>query len=72
MTSEDTPKPLAPAAAPELTPAELAAKKLKHTQHLQIFLTVLIDLIGFGLLIPIIQPFAGRLAHAAGLDNYVS
>ena len=73
MTSDDSSIPnVSPPATPELTPAELAAKKLKHTQHLQIFLTVLIDLIGFGLLIPIIQPFAGRLAQAAGLNDYVS
>ena len=32
----------------------------KRAAHLAIFLTVLIDLIGFGILIPIIQPFAQR------------
>lgn len=32
----------------------------KRTAHLLIFLTVLIDLIGFGILIPILQPFAKR------------
>ncbi len=56
--------------APDLSPAELAAKRLKHTQHLQIFLTVLIDLIGFGIMIPIIQPLVGGLADAAGLAEY--
>ncbi len=34
---------------------------LKRQQHLLIFLTVLIDLIGFGILIPVIQPIAGKL-----------
>ncbi len=53
----------------ELTPAEIAAKKLKHTQHLQIFITVLIDLIGFGIMIPIIQPFVGDIATRAGLSD---
>jgi MFS transporter, DHA1 family, tetracycline resistance protein len=32
----------------------------KRAAHLGIFLTVLIDLIGFGILIPILQPFAQR------------
>lgn len=32
----------------------------KRAAHLAIFLTVLIDLIGFGILIPILQPFALR------------
>ena len=50
----------------ELTPAEIAAKKLKHTQHLQIFITVLIDLIGFGIMIPIIQPLVGEIAVKSG------
>ncbi len=56
--------------SPELTPEELAAKKLKHTQHLQIFITILIDLIGFGIMIPIIQPFVGKIAANAGLSQY--
>jgi DHA1 family tetracycline resistance protein-like MFS transporter len=34
---------------------------LKRQQHLLIFLTVLIDLIGFGILIPVIQPIAEEL-----------
>ncbi len=34
---------------------------LKRQQHLLIFLTVLIDLIGFGILIPVIQPIAEQL-----------
>ena len=34
---------------------------LKRQQHLLIFLTVLIDLIGFGILIPVIQPIAEKL-----------
>ena len=34
---------------------------LKRQQHLLIFLTVLIDLIGFGILIPVIQPIAEDL-----------
>ena len=34
---------------------------LKRQQHLLIFLTVLIDLIGFGILIPVIQPIAEAL-----------
>ncbi len=33
----------------------------KRTAHLLIFLTVLIDLIGFGILIPVIQPIAEEL-----------
>ena len=33
---------------------------VKRRQHLLIFLTVLIDLIGFGILIPILQPLAQR------------
>lgn len=61
-----------PDASAALTPAELAAKRLKRSQHLLIFATVLIDLIGFGLLIPLIQPFAGGLAKAAGMTNYLS
>jgi DHA1 family tetracycline resistance protein-like MFS transporter len=36
----------------------MSADRSKHTAHLLIFLTVLIDLIGFGILIPILQPFA--------------
>jgi DHA1 family tetracycline resistance protein-like MFS transporter len=59
-----------PSSPPELTPEQLAAKKLKHTQHLQIFITVLIDLIGFGIMIPIIQPFVGGIADRAGLGEY--
>ena len=39
-------------------PAIMSADRSKHTAHLLIFLTVLIDLIGFGILIPILQPFA--------------
>lgn len=34
---------------------------VKRQQHLLIFLTVLIDLIGFGILIPVIQPIANDL-----------
>lgn len=64
--------PEVPVAAIELTPAELAAKKLKRTQHLLIFQTVLIDLIGFGLLIPILQPLVNRLTENAGLSQYRS
>jgi DHA1 family tetracycline resistance protein-like MFS transporter len=60
----------APSPTPDLTPEELAAKKLKHTQHLQIFITILIDLIGFGIMIPIIQPFVGGIAENAGLTQY--
>ena len=55
---------------PTLTPEELAAKKLKHTQHLQIFITILIDLIGFGIMIPIIQTFVGDIATKAGLQEH--
>lgn len=70
LMSADTPSPSSTPV--ELTPAELAAKKLKRSQHLLIFQTVLIDLIGFGLLIPIIQPLAGGLAKGAGIDGYRS
>jgi MFS transporter, DHA1 family, tetracycline resistance protein len=57
---------------PPLTPEELAAKKLKRSQHLVIFQTVLLDLIGFGLLIPIIQPFVGQLSRGTSLESYHS
>ena len=50
--------PLTPGAAPAPDPAVMA---LKRQQHLLIFLTVLIDLIGFGILIPVIQPIAEQL-----------
>ncbi len=50
--------PLPPGAAPAPDPAVMA---LKRQQHLLIFLTVLIDLIGFGILIPVIQPIAEKL-----------
>ena len=65
-SSESSPSSTVPPV--ELTPAEIAAKKLKHTQHLQIFITVLIDLIGFGIMIPIIQSFVGGIAGEMGLD----
>jgi MFS family permease len=38
----------------------MSSDRSKHTAHLLIFLTVLIDLIGFGILIPILQPFAAK------------
>lgn len=63
MSSPESPPPV------DLTPAEIAAKKLKHTQHLQIFITVLIDLIGFGIMIPIIQPLVGEIAVKSGWNR---
>lgn len=68
----NTVPPSSPIDSSVLTPAELAAKRLKHSQHLLIFVTVLIDLIGFGLLIPLIQSFASGLAKSGGLIDYVS
>lgn len=44
-----------PAPAGDVTPMDMPAKR---AAHLAIFLTVLVDLIGFGILIPILQPFA--------------
>lgn len=49
------PEPDPAVAAADLTPMDMAHKR---AAHLGIFLTVLIDLIGFGILIPILQPFA--------------
>lgn len=43
---------------PETAVAGKPAPHPKRAAHLAIFLTVLIDLIGFGILIPILQPFA--------------
>lgn len=45
-------------AKPQVDPVVMA---LKRRQHGLIFLTVLIDLIGFGILIPVIQPIAEAL-----------
>ncbi|MES2709876.1 MAG: MFS transporter [Verrucomicrobiota bacterium] len=51
-----------PASEPEITPPPAAdpGMALKRQQHLLIFLTVLIDLIGFGILIPILQSYGKR------------
>lgn len=57
---------VAPAPADDLTPMDMPAKR---AAHLAIFLTVLIDLIGFGILIPILQPFA-RLHGATELQAF--
>jgi MFS transporter, DHA1 family, tetracycline resistance protein len=57
-SSASRPDPSPPAAAPgDVTPMDMPQKR---AAHLGIFLTVLIDLIGFGILIPILQPFAQR------------
>src|SRR6187455_1447955 len=40
----------------------------KRAAHLAIFLTVLIDLIGFGILIPILQPFAQEQFGASDMQ----
>ena len=50
--------PSVDSATPTVDPAVMA---LKRRQHGLIFLTVLIDLIGFGILIPVIQPIAEAL-----------
>ena len=44
-------------AAGDVTPMDMPAKR---SAHLAIFITVLVDLIGFGILIPILQPFAQK------------
>ena len=54
-----------PTSDPNFAPpsVDLGGKPAPHPKraaHLAIFLTVLIDLIGFGILIPILQPFAQR------------
>ncbi len=54
--------PLKPEPDPVLVSAEVTPMDMAHKRaaHLGIFLTVLIDLVGFGILIPILQPFAQR------------
>ena len=54
----DASVPAAAGTSPSIDPAVMAVKR---QQHLLIFLTVLIDLIGFGILIPVIQPIANDL-----------
>ena len=54
----DSSVPAAAGTSPSVDPAVMAVKR---QQHLLIFLTVLIDLIGFGILIPVIQPIANDL-----------
>jgi DHA1 family tetracycline resistance protein-like MFS transporter len=55
----------APSAA---DPGGRAAPHPKRAAHLAIFLTVLIDLIGFGILIPILQPFAQEQFGASDMQ----
>ncbi len=62
------PEPYQPPAAdpavvtdPAKPPVDPAVMALKRRQHGLIFLTVLIDLVGFGILIPVIQPIAEAL-----------
>ena len=64
--SDVSPDP--PCAPSVVEPGGKPAPHPKRAAHLAIFLTVLIDLIGFGILIPILQPFAQEQFGASDMQ----
>jgi multidrug resistance protein len=53
---------------PHASPAPSSGSKPNHTAHLLIFLTVFIDLVGFGIVIPILPLYAKHFG-ASAVDN---